>query len=132
MKTNPKESNSGDFLPQITDTRVAKNSPYERLMAETGFTDTRINSDTHSIEETTSPPQRTDLSRDIAEQRHTLLSDYPERTEHDYPEAVKKYLMYPQPKTKSRIPELTPDNRLSNYRGHCTILAFYTYLTNRL
>ncbi|CAM7950645.1 hypothetical protein ISO70_03125 [Morganella morganii subsp. morganii] len=93
MKNNPKESNCGDFLPQITDTRVAKNSPYEMLMVEIEFTDTSINSDTHSIEETTRTPQRTYLSRDVAERLHTQLSDYLERTEHDYPEAVKKYLM---------------------------------------
>lgn len=93
MKNNPKESNCGDFLPRITNARVAKDSPYEILMVEIEFTDTRINSDTHNIEDTVRVPQRTYLSRDVAEQLHAQLTDYLEKTEHDYPDAVKNYLM---------------------------------------
>lgn len=93
MKNNPKESNCGDFLPRVTNARVATDSPYEILIMEIEFQDTSFNLETHELEETTRTPQRTYLSRDVAEQLHAQLSEYLEKTEHDHPEAVKKYLM---------------------------------------
>lgn len=93
MKNNPKESNCGDFFPQVTNARVATDSPYEILIMEIEFKGTSFNLETHELEETTRTPQRTYLSRNVAERLHAQLSDYLERTEHDYPEAVKQYLM---------------------------------------
>ncbi|WP_336844333.1 hypothetical protein [Providencia rettgeri] len=48
---------------------------------------------TREWEDIDRPAQRTYLSRDIAEHMYAKIGEYLEKTDDDYPEPVKKYLM---------------------------------------
>ncbi len=92
MKNDRGESNI-DIVPRITEVKVAVNSPYEVLVLEITFADGSINKETREWEDIDRPAQRTYLSRDIAEYMYSKIGEYLEKTDDDYPEPVKKYLM---------------------------------------
>ncbi|MDD9339202.1 MAG: hypothetical protein PV362_05985 [Providencia heimbachae] len=92
MKKDGRESNI-EFIPRIIEAKVAVDSPYEVLVMELTFADTSVNKETREWEDTDRPAQRTYLSRDIAEHMYAKIGEYLEKTDDDYPEPVKKYLM---------------------------------------
>ncbi|MGO2306113.1 MAG: hypothetical protein ACTH5W_15600 [Providencia sp.] len=92
MKNDRGESNI-EIVPQITEAKVAVNSPYEVLVMEITFADGAINKETRKWEDIDRPALRTYLSRDIAEHMHAKIGEYLKKTNDDYPEPVKNYLM---------------------------------------
>lgn len=92
MKNDRGESNV-DIVPRITEVKVGVNSPYEVLVLEITFADGSINKETREWEDIDRPAQRTYLSRNIAEHMYAKIGEYLEKTDNDYPEPVKKYLM---------------------------------------
>lgn len=92
MKNDRGESNI-EIVPRITEVKIGVNSPYEVLVLEITFADGSINKETHKWEDIDRPAQRTYLSRDIAEHMYAKIGEYLEKTDDDYPDPVKKYLM---------------------------------------
>ncbi|MEG0279421.1 MAG: hypothetical protein RR510_08935 [Morganella sp. (in: enterobacteria)] len=89
---NSQESNC-EFIPKITDFRIATDSPGEAVIVAVEFSDVGFNSETHKVEETTKPLQHSYMSRDTAKKLHTQLSEYLDNTKNGANIKHQRYLI---------------------------------------